>query len=52
MWKYEGYKKKKFNLIPNLSKFTPNKKKLSEIVDLGYNQVGIQTLSFKIRATW
>ena len=37
--KYEGYKKKKCNLIVELLKFISNKKTLSGVVALIYNQV-------------
>ena len=40
--------KRKCNLMINLSKFTSNKKILSEVVVLGYNQVCSQILSIKL----
>ena len=39
-------KKKEYNSIVYLSKFTSSKKILSKVIVIGYNQVCSQTLSF------
>ena len=48
----EDVRKKKCNLMVDLSKFTFNKKILSGVVVISYNQVCSQTLSQKINTLW